>query len=54
MGVPNKVNDVAVFNNLIMRKCHVDFDGVRCPRDCVNIEYGLNDYVDQNRDLRLF
>ena len=37
-----------------MRKYHVENDGVRYPRDCVNVDYGLNDFVDQYRDWNLF
>ena len=37
-----------------MRKHHVDIDGVRYPRNGVNVEYGSSDYVDQYRDLKLF
>ena len=37
-----------------MRKYHVDIDGVRYPRDGVSIDYGLNDYIDQYPDLKLF
>ena len=37
-----------------MRKYQVDIDGVRLPRDDVNVDYGLNDYVDQYRDIKLF
>ena len=46
MGVPNKANNVASFDHLDVRKYLVDIDGVRYPRDGVNVDYGLNDYVD--------
>ena len=54
IGVPNQANNVAIFDHLDVRKYHVDVDGVRYPRDGVNVDYGLNDYVDQYRDLKLF
>ena len=54
IGVPNKANNVAVFDNLNVRKYHVDIDSVRYPRDGVSIDYASNDYVDQYRDLKLF
>ena len=54
MGVPNKADNVAIFDHLDVRKYHVDINGVRYPRDDVNVDYGLNDYVDQYRDLKLF
>ena len=54
IGVPNKANNVAVFDKLIVRKYHVDFDGVRYPRDGVSIDYNSNDYIDRYRDLKYF
>ena len=47
IGVPNKLNTVAVFDNLVVRKNHVDIDGVRYPRDAVSIDCASNDYLDQ-------
>ena len=54
IGFPNKANNVAVFNNLDVRKYLVDIDGVRHPRDGVSIDYGLDDYVDQYSDIKFF
>ena len=54
IGVPNKSNIVAVFDHLDVRKYHVDINGVRFPRDGVNVDCGLNDYVDQYRALKIF
>ena len=54
IGVPNKASNVAVFDNLDVRKFHVDADGVLYSRDGVSIEYASNDYVDKYRDLILF
>ena len=45
IGVPDKANIVATFDHLDVRKYHVDIDGVRYPRDGVNVDYGLNDYL---------
>ena len=53
-GFPNKINNVSIFDNLNVRKYHVDIYGVRYPRDGVSIEYASNDYVDQYRDLEFF
>ena len=36
-----------------MRKYHDYIDGVCYTRDGVNVDYGLNEYVDQYRDLKL-
>ena len=54
IGVPNKVNNVAVFDILNIRKYNVDIDCIRYSRDGVSIDYASNDYVDQYRDLNLF
>ena len=54
IGAPSKAEIVAGFDYLNVRKYHVDIDGVRYPRDGVNNDYGLNDYVDQSRDSKLF
>ena len=37
-----------------MRKYRIDINGVRYPKDSVNVYYGLTDYVDQYHDLKLF
>ena len=52
IGVPNKANNVAVFDNLNVRKYHVDIDRLRYPRYGDSIDYASNDYSDQYRDLK--
>ena len=52
--VPNKANNIAFFDNLNVRRYHVNIDGVRYPWDGLSIDYASNDYVDQYRDLILF
>ena len=47
IGVANKINNIAFFDNPIVRKDHVDIDGIRYPSDGVSIDYASNDYVDQ-------
>ena len=54
IGVPNKANNVAVFDNLNVRKYHVHIDCVRYPRDGVSIDYASNYYLDQYKDLKFF
>ena len=54
IGVPNEANDVAISDHLDVRKYHVDIDGSRYPRDSVNVDDGLKDYIDQYRALKLF
>ena len=54
IDTPNKNNNIAIFDNLDLRKNYVAVDGQRYPRDGVSINYTENDYIDQNRDLKLF
>ena len=54
IGVPNKANNVAVFDNLNVRKHHADIDGACHPRDAVNIDYASNQCVDQCGVLKSF
>ena len=54
IGAPNKANNIAAFDNLFVRKYHVDIDGVRYPGDSFSIDYGTNDYVAQYRDPKFF
>ena len=37
IDTPNKNTDIAMFNNLDLRKYYVEIDGQRCPRDSVLI-----------------
>ena len=50
----NKRNNISVFDNLNVEKYFAEIDGQRYPRDSVLTNYGLNDYIDQYRDLKLF
>ena len=54
IGVPNKANNVAIFDTPNFRKYFVDIHGARYPRDDVTIDYASNDYLDQCRDFKLF
>ena len=52
IGVPNKANNIAVFDILDVRKIFVDIDADRYARDGgFNIDYASNDYLDQYSDL---
>ena len=48
-----KVN-IAIFDNLDLRKKYVQIDGQRYLRDSVLINYEENDYIQQYKDLKLF
>ena len=52
--VPSKAKNVSTFDNSDVRKYHVDIDGTRYPREGVSFDYGINDYIDRYRDLKLF
>ena len=51
---PDKKIHIAVFDNLDLRKYHVEIDGRKYPRDSVLINYEENDYNQQYKDLFLF
>ena len=50
----NKNINIAIFDNLDLRKYYVEIDGQRYPRDGVSINYTLNENIDQYGDLNLF
>ena len=51
---PNKVTNISIFDNLNVHKYFVEIDGIRYPRDGILTNYGLNDYLDQYKDVKLF
>ena len=53
-ALPNKRNNISIFDNINVIKHFVEIDGQRYPRDSVLINYPENDYIDQYRDLKLF
>ena len=53
-ALPNKRNNISRFDNINVRKCFIEIDGQRYPRDSILTNYGENDYIDQYRDLKLF
>ena len=48
-----KIN-IAIFDNMDIRKYYVEIDGQGYPRDGVLINYEENDYIQQYKDLKLF
>ena len=44
---PNKNNNIAIFDNLDIRKLFVEIDGIRYPRDGVSINFTEKKYIDQ-------
>ena len=53
-GLPNKRNNISIFDNVGVRKYFIEIDGQRYPRDSVLTNYAENDYIDQYRDLKFF
>ena len=49
-----KAINIAIFDHLYVRKYFVEINGVRYPRDAINLDYNKNDYLDQYRDLKAF
>ena len=50
IDTPKKNNNIAIFDNLDLRKHYVEIDGQRYPRVGLSINYTKNDYKDQYRD----
>ena len=46
--------NVAIFDNLDLRKYYIEIDGHRYPRDSSLMNYEQNDYIEQYKDLKLF
>ena len=53
-NAPDKKINIAIFDNLDLRKYHVEKDSLRYPRDDLLINYEQNDYNEQYKDLKLF
>ena len=52
--IPDKKINIAIFDNLDLRKYFVEIDGQRYPRDTVLINYEENDYIQKKKDLKMF
>ena len=53
IDTPNKNDNVAIFDNLDLRKYIVQKDSVRYPRDNVSLNDTENHYIEQYKDLKL-
>ena len=51
---PDKKINIAIFDNMDIRKYYVEIDGQRYPRDSFLTNYEENDYIQQYKDLSLF
>ena len=52
-NAPKKKINIAIFNNLHLRKYHVEIDSVRYPRDNLLKNYEQIDYIQQYKDLKV-
>ena len=50
----NKIDNIAIFDNLNLQKCYVEIDSVRYPRDSVLLNYKQNDCIEQYKDLKIY
>ena len=54
IDAPILTRNVAIFDNLDLRKNYIEIDGQRYPRDISLMNYEQNDYIEQYKDLKLF
>ena len=54
IDAPISTKNVAIFDNLDLRKYYIEIEGQRYPRDSSLINYEQNDYIEQYKDLKLF
>ena len=54
IGVPNKANNIAIFDTNHVVKYLVEIDGIRYPRDGVSTDFEEDAYLDQYRGLKMF
>ena len=54
IDVPISTKNVAIFDNLGLRKYYNEIDGQRYPRDSSLMIYEQNEYIEQYKDLKLF
>ena len=52
-AAPNKINNIATFDNVNVRKCFCEIDGWRYPKDGVLTNSPENDYLDQYIELKI-
>ena len=54
IDAPISTKNVAIFDNLDLRKYYIEKDGQRYLRDSSLMDYEQNDYIEQYKDLKLF
>ena len=51
IGVPNKANNISIFDTSHVAKQFVEIAGARYPREGVSTNFEKNSYLNQDRDL---
>ena len=46
--------NIAIFDNLDLRKYYVEIDSLRYPRETLFLKHEQNDYIERYKDLKLF
>ena len=50
---PNQFN-IAIIDKVHVKRCFIKTDGIRYPEDAIGANHSENNYLDQNRDFKLF
>ena len=53
-SAPDEKINIAIFDNLNLRKHQVELDSLRNPTESELINYEQNDYIEQYKDIKLF
>ena len=50
----NKNINIAIFDHLNLQKYYFEIDGIRYPREGLQVNYEENDFIEQYKDIKLF
>ena len=51
-GLAKRATNVSFFDHVDVRKEFEEIDGITYPHDSVNINFTVNEHLDQHRDLK--
>ena len=54
IDAPISTKNVAIFDNLDLRKYYIEIDGQRYPRDSSLMKFEQNDYIEQYKDSKIY
>ena len=54
INLPNNRFNNAIFDHVTVRKNYSEIDGIRYPKNPIKINFEDSNYLDQNRDLKIF